>query len=84
MNRRCNQGPITVPLSSEKRDERKSSESSEWDHGDAGDGLEVAYVAGGNTVANIECRDGYEQVGVRQRNAPGRALSVDLPGPESD
>jgi hypothetical protein len=58
--------------------------SSERDHGDAGNGLEVAHVAGGDTVAKIERRDRDQQVGEGQRNAAGRALAVDLSGPESD
>lgn len=58
--------------------------SSERDHGDTGNGLEVAHIAGGDTVAKIERSNCDQQVGERQSNAPGRALAVDLPGPESD
>ena len=62
---------------------RDSFLHSERDHRDAGNSLEVAHIAGGHAVAKFQRRDPDQQVGERQSDAPGRALTVDLPSPES-
>lgn len=63
---------------------RTSFLHSERDHRDTGNGLEVAHIAGGNAVAKFQRRDPDQQVGEWQSDALGRALTVDLPSPESD
>ena len=56
----------------------------ELDHRQSGDHLEVAEIAGGNAVAEFQCRDADQKIGEWKAHSLGLILTVDLPDAKSD